>query len=122
MLTISVVIATHNRASLLRGTLQRLRSQRFEPGDEVIVVDNASTDDTSDVIRRAAEEFPVPLYGRHDAGPGKAPVLNAAIAVARGDVLALTDDDVLVSHDWIATIRHLFADASLGLVAGRVDP
>jgi GT2 family glycosyltransferase len=122
MLNISVVIATHNRASLLRLTLDRLRTQAFFPGDEVIVVDNASTDPTAEVIVQAAEGFPVPLYRRHDLSPGKAPALNAAIADARGDVLALTDDDVLVAEDWIANIRRVFDDPSVALVGGRVDP
>lgn len=122
MLSVSVVIATHNRASLLRSTLERLRCQQFEPGDEVIVVDNASTDDTADVIQRAANEFRVPLRRIRDLSPGKAPALNAAIAAAQGDVLALTDDDVLVGEDWIAIIRRLFEDRSLALVGGRVDP
>jgi len=122
MLSISVVIATHNRAQLLRGTLDRLRTQAFAPGDEVIVVDNASTDATADVINAAAEGFPVPLHRRHDLSPGKAPALNAAILFARGDVLALTDDDVLVADDWIAIMRRLFEDPSVALVGGRVDP
>jgi glucosyl-dolichyl phosphate glucuronosyltransferase len=122
MISISVVIATHNRASLLRATLDRLGTQAFAPGDEVIVVDNASTDATAQVIAEAAERFPVPLYRRSDLSPGKAPALNAAIASACGDVLALTDDDVLVGHDWIAIIRRLFEDPSVALVGGRVDP
>lgn len=122
MLTISVVIATHNRASLLQTTLDHLRRQEYAPGDEVIVVDNASTDATSEVMARAAEGFPVPLRRRHDPSPGKAPALNAAIAGARGDILALTDDDVIVADDWIATMRRLFEDSSVALVGGRVDP
>jgi len=47
MISISVADATHNRASLLRTTLDRLRTQAFTPGDEVIIVDNASTDTTA---------------------------------------------------------------------------
>src|SRR6185437_5977924 len=49
-MTISVVIATYNRATLLAECLQYLSRQRFCPGDEVIVVDNGSTDDTPRVI------------------------------------------------------------------------
>ena len=58
---ISVVIATRNRAFLLAATLDRLRSQPFAAGDEVIVVDNGSTDETRQVISRASADFPVRL-------------------------------------------------------------
>ena len=122
MLSISVLIATHNRATLLERTLERLRVQSFQPGDEVIVVDNASTDATSEVIARMATRFPVPLRGRFDPSPGKALALNAAYPEGHGEILALTDDDVIVGEDWIETIRSLFQDPSLALVGGRVDP
>ena len=122
MLTVTVLIATHNRAALLRSTLEQLSTQRFLPGDEIIVVDNASTDETADVIARMSEHFPVPLHRRYDDASGKASALNAATRFAHGDVLALTDDDVLVSENWIEIIRNLFADPLISLVGGRVDP
>jgi len=49
-MTISVVIATFNRAGLLRDCLEHLARQRFEDGDEIIVADNGSTDDTAGVV------------------------------------------------------------------------
>jgi GT2 family glycosyltransferase len=122
MLSITVVIATHNRAGLLEATLRQLGRQQFEPGDEVIVVDNASTDATSTVLAKAATEFPVPLHHRRDTAAGKAPAINKAMALARGHILALTDDDVIVADDWIATIRRIFTDPAVALVGGRVDP
>ncbi len=121
-MTISVVIATHNRATLLNTALERLRGQEFQPGDEVVVVDNASTDRTADVITRAAEVFPVRLRGVYEKTPGKTSALNRGLAAAGGDILALTDDDVRVGDDWIATIRSLFSDPTAALVGGRVDP
>lgn len=121
-MTISVVIATHNRASLLRATLEHLRFQRYEPGDEVIVVDNASIDQTAEVVERAAARFPVRLSRLCESAEGKTPAVNAGLAAARGDVLALTDDDVLVGMNWIRDIRQAFAGSSFDLVGGRVDP
>ena len=120
--TISVVITTFNRAALLEQTLRTMRDQAFEASDEVIVVDNASTDRTSEVIETAARDFPVPLRHLREREPGKTPALNTGIVAARGDVLALTDDDVLVAEDWLTTIRGLFSDPSLDLAGGRVDP
>jgi GT2 family glycosyltransferase len=122
MPTISVVIATYNRAALLRATLDRLREQDYLPGDEVIVVDNGSTDATGAVIAQAAATFPVPLIGLVERAPGKSRALNAALPIAHGAILALTDDDVLVAPDWIATIRTIFSESPVALVGGRVDP
>jgi GT2 family glycosyltransferase len=119
---ISVIVASYNRAALLRDCLQQLSGQQYEPGDEVIVVDNASTDETPAVIGAAAATFPVPLRAIRETTPGKTAALNAGIAVAGGDVLALTDDDVLVDASWIATIRELFRDPEPALLGGRVEP
>lgn len=119
---ISIVVATYNRARLLRDCLDQLRRQSYEPGDEVIVVDNASTDNTAAVIAAAADGFPVPLRYLRETTPGKTPAMNAGIAAAHGDVLALTDDDIVVADDWLATARRLFSDATLSLAGGRVEP
>lgn len=121
-MTISVVLVTRDRAALLSDTLDQLARQRFEGGDEVIVMDNGSTDGTADRINSATSRFRVPLRRMYYATPGKTAALNAALAGARGDILALTDDDVLVANDWIETIRRLFSELSLDLVGGRVDP
>ena len=122
MHTISVVIATYNRATLLKATLERLCRQPFAPGDEVIVIDNGSTDGTADVIARASAGAAFPLHGIRETTPGKTPALNAGLAIARGDILALTDDDVLVADDWIPLVRRIFEDPDVALVGGRVDP
>jgi GT2 family glycosyltransferase len=119
---ISVVIATFNRAPSLRTSLEQLRMQRYESGDEVVVVDNGSVDETPKVIASVAADFPVPLRHLREPTPGKTPALIAGLATARGDVLALTDDDVMVGTDWIATVRRIFSDPSIALVGGRVDP
>jgi GT2 family glycosyltransferase len=121
-MTISVVIATCNRERLLSECLEHLARQAFEPGDEVIVVDNRSTDRTGDVIDRHARRFPVPLRHLYEGQPGKSRALARALAVARGGVLAFTDDDVNVGPSWIAQVRRAMADDAIALVGGPVAP
>ena len=98
---ISVIIATRDRAPLLKGTLDALRNQ-VSPGCpvEVLVVDNGSIDDTRAVVEAAHRESTIPVIYLSESRPGKSHALNAAVAHARGDLLAFTDDDVLPSRSW----------------------
>lgn len=121
-MTISVVIATFNRAVLLDECLQHLAHQRFAPGDEVIVVDNGSTDATEQVLGHRATTFPVPLRRIVEHHPGKSHALTAGLAVASGDIIALTDDDVNVSSGWLGAMRAAFTDPQVALVGGPVAP
>jgi GT2 family glycosyltransferase len=119
---ISVIIATYNRAALLDDCLTHLARQRFDAGDELIVVDNGSTDETPAVIARHRRRFGVALLHLNEARPGKSHALAKALAAASGDVLAFTDDDVNVEDDWIDAIRTAMRDANVALVGGPVAP
>jgi len=118
----SVVITTYNRAALLDECLAHMSRQRFLASDEVIVVDNDSRDHTRDVVAAWTARFPVPLRYVHEAASGKSRALTSGIARATGDILALTDDDVNVDSDWLATIRAAMSDDSVALLGGRVQP
>lgn len=120
--TVTVLIATYNRAAHLLECLQALAIQRFEPGDQVVIVDNASTDDTRAVVHQAAAWFPIALRYLFEPAPGKSHALALGLRWSTGDVIALTDDDVLVGADWMERIRTAMSDATIALVAGRVEP
>jgi GT2 family glycosyltransferase len=121
-MTISVIIATFNRARLLSECLDHLRRQHFEPGDEVIIVDNGSTDETPETIERERTAFPVPLRYLQEKMPGKSRAVARAAATATGDVFAFTDDDVDVEEGWVEAIRSAMSDPGVGLVGGPVAP
>lgn len=101
-LAATVLIATYNRAALLDRTLDSLRRLRLRDRRwEVIVVDNNSTDATRGIVERHARDFPVPLCYLLEARQGRSSALNAGIAAARGAVIAMTDDDVIVDEGWL---------------------
>jgi glucosyl-dolichyl phosphate glucuronosyltransferase len=119
---VSVIIATYTRARLLDECLQHLSAQPFDAGDEVIVVDNASVDETAAVVTRRQATFPTALHLLHEPIPGKSHALARALRVATGDVLAFLDDDVIVASEWLDVVRDTMRDRSVGLIGGRVVP
>lgn len=122
MPTVSVIVTTFNRGALLDRCLTHLARQRFRAGDEVIVADNGSTDDTAVVVTRHASRFPVPLTRLMEPTPGKSHALNAAARIANGEIVALTDDDVAVGTGWLSALRAAFGDFSIAITGGAVEP
>ena len=114
---ISVAVCTRDRPDDLRDCLNAIKRQVFPP-HEVIVVDNASSSDQTRLL--VQRDFPSIRYV-HEPRPGLDWARNRAIAEASGEVLAFTDDDVLVDGRWTAAIAAAFAerpeiDALTGLV------
>ena len=121
---VSVVIATRNRQALLARTLDALEAQSY-PHDrfEVIVADNGSTDGTAATVRAAgARPSAASIRYLHVAQPGKSHAVNAALALVRGDLIALTDDDVLADRNWLDRMAHSFGDTGADFIAGRILP
>jgi GT2 family glycosyltransferase len=119
---VSIIIATYNRSGLLDECLDHLGRQRFLPGDEVIVVDNGSTDGTAAVVAAHQKRWTAPLRLFHESVPGKSRAIARAAAVANGQIFALTDDDVNVADDWLDVLRGALADPAVGLAGGPVKP
>jgi len=122
---ISVAIPTYNRAGFLRQTLEGLMRQRHVPGEfEVLVIDNNSKDDTAAVVASFADRSPAPRYIL-ETHQGLDHARNRAIAEARGDILVLGDDDILMEPDWLAALTAPLVGRSasrIGAVGGEVVP
>ena len=86
--TVTVVIPTYNRKGLLPRALTSVARQT-RPPDEVIVVDDGSTDDTEGLVRR---EFPDVRYLQQE-NRGVAAARNRGIREAKGEWLAFLDSD-----------------------------
>jgi glycosyltransferase involved in cell wall biosynthesis len=112
MAVISVVIPALNDAVMLAECLKTLRAQTRLP-DEIIVVDNGSTDDTAEVAARAgARVVPEPRHGISAA-------TAAGFAAARGTVIARLDADSRPRPDWVAKVEARFeSDPDLSAVTG----
>jgi glycosyltransferase involved in cell wall biosynthesis len=119
---VSIVIATRNRAALLTRTLAALAAQRWPAARfEIIVADNGSADDTAAAVEAAAHGDVCVRY-LYVPRPGKSHAVNAALALARGDLIAFTDDDVQPEAGWIETLARATEETGADFVAGRIRP
>lgn len=111
---VSVVITTKNRKSELRRALVSCRTQTQE--HEVIVVDDASDDGTSEMV---AQEFPEVRLVRSEVSAGYIVQRNLAARIATGDILFSIDDDAEFSDPRVIekTLDDLSEDPSAGAVA-----
>jgi hypothetical protein len=117
-LRMSVCVCTRNRADLLAALLESLVAQTRAP-DEVLIVDNASTDDTPGVAARFASRLPLRHLVEH--GDTIARVRNRALREARGEIVCFTDDDCVLHPGWLHFIEESFLlDDDVGIVGGRV--
>lgn len=117
MTTVAVVVPTWNGASWLPGCLAALAGQT-RACDELIVVDNGSTDGSADL---AAELAPHARVIRLGHNTGFAFAANRGVEAATADAVALVNTDVELAPDWLArTAAALEADAGVAAVACKM--
>lgn len=114
--TVSVVICTRDRPAELTRCLSSFDAQSHQP-DEIIVVDNASVDDRT---RLAAEAAGV-KYVREDR-PGLDIARNTGALEATSNIIAYTDDDVILHPDWLKNLIAAFNSPAIDAVTGLVLP
>ena len=117
---ISVIICTFNRCEMLALTLESFT--RIETGSdftwELIVVDNNSTDATKGVVSEFNTRLPIRYVFESKQGLSRA--RNCGIAQAQGDIIVFTDDDIIVTNDWLNEITNaLKAFSHVDLLFGR---
>lgn len=97
---LTVVICTHNRAAYLPACLDSLLRQDL-PREryEIIVVDNASTDNTAEICRAYENRGVRRIF---DSVPGLSRARNTGWRAARGELIAFLDDDAIACEGWLS--------------------
>lgn len=127
---ITIVIGSYNRADMLAETLQSLTSldTRLPSGErftyEVVAIDNASTDNTQEVIARFAQPehrgSAEQVRGYYEIEPGVTHARNRGLAEAAGDWIAFHDDDQRAHPQWLVQLQALAARRAVKVVGGAV--
>lgn len=118
---VSMSICTRNRARHLRNTLRSVNRLSIPEhlAPELIVVDNGSTDATSEVLGSPpVENMPVRRIVEPETGVALA--RNTALREASGQILLWLDDDIRVPSDWLASMTQPILEDRADAVAGKV--
>ena len=89
--TVSVVIPTYNRGRLIQRAIESVQAQTYPAITEIIIVDDGSTDNTEEMVRKVRDRRVryVKLEGNHGAGYAR----NRGAEISTGDYLAYCDSD-----------------------------
>jgi len=114
-LTVSIVVPVYNGAGTIATCLESLLHQNYPTeAYEIIVVENNSTDNTTQVVQK----YPVRLFHSHEYGP--APARNLGLAKSEAEVVAFTDADCVADPNWLRELIKLYEVPDTGGVGGAI--
>lgn len=115
---VSVLIAAYNEEKVIGKTIHSIMKSRY-PQFELIIVDDGSKDQTSNIVEAECNKYPNIRLFRKENG-GKASALNLGIQNASAEIIVTLDADTVITEDTISMIIRHFIDPSVGAVAGNV--
>ncbi len=114
---VSVVVCTYNGAGRIKSLLDSLKKQTYK-NLEIIIVDDGSTDGTSDIVKK----YPFKLI-KHKGNRGLADSRNTGVKNSKGDIIVFTDDDCVADKNWINEIANCYKKSpEVNAVGGRIEP
>ena len=122
-ITVSAIICTHNGARVLEKAISSLRNQDYPDNlYEIIVVDNASTDETPDVVAKVNRSGGKQVRYVEEPRLGLSHARNAGVRAAESDLVAFIDDDALADEGWLSGLVRVYAEHDAACVGGKVVP
>lgn len=117
---ISVNVCTYNRAEMLRGALESLICQKTDGkfSYEIVVVDNASKDDTKAVVEQVSKNSRIPIRYIIEENKGVAQARNRGVKESQGAWIALFDDDQLAESDWLYELYDMASETGVNCIGG----
>lgn len=121
--SVSIIVPVYNDISRVGGCIDNLMVLSYPPTDfEVIIVDNGSTDGTYDLLSSRLKKEALPAVRLVKCPiPGSYAARNEGLKFARGQFIAFTDSDCLVSPDWLSSLKKAWACQNGDvIIAGKV--
>jgi len=121
---LSVVMCTFNRCNRLEDVIGSVccQNKSFNFAYELIVVDNNSKDDTASVVQSCIKKFGNHIVLVYEKKRGLSNARNKGVNVARGEIIAFIDDDVVLDKDWMLNLIKAFKLSDCDAIGGRILP
>jgi len=117
-LTVSIIVVNYNSGTKLSRCLKSVNQTKLVAETEVIVVDNASTDGSADIVDK---KFPGITLIRNHKNLGYGAGNNIGAAHAKGKYLAFLNPDTVIQSDWlISLVATLESNTRIGLVTSKI--
>jgi len=112
----SIVIVSYNNVELTKQCIESIVARTTYPNYEIIIVDNASSDGTDDMLHEMQNQHAMMKVIINNSNRGFAAANNQGIVLAEGEYIVLLNNDTVVTDDWLeAMLRHL-QNENIGMV------
>ena len=116
---VSIIVPTYKRTQFLRDTVVSLRQQTLAEGFEILVVDNAPSDELREYVQSLVEANSPPIRYIPEPRTGLHYARHAGTHAAHGEILVYVDDDVLTPPGWLEAICEPYSDPKVACVGGK---
>lgn len=119
---ITLIATVLNEGDNIHHVMNSIKAQTRQP-DEIVIVDGGSTDNTVSIMQSYTDQLPLRIFVEPDSNISQG--RNRALKEAQGDIIAVTDAGVRLTHTWLETITQPMLDnPDLEVVAGffQADP
>jgi GT2 family glycosyltransferase len=120
MISSTIIVCTHNRETIVARAVEAALHQAAAVGGDVIVVNNASTDGTAEVLEALRARSAGRLEVLLEPIVGLSAARNRGLEQARGEVAVFLDDDAVPRPGWLAALLAPFTRASVACTGGRI--
>jgi GT2 family glycosyltransferase len=115
--TVSIILVTYNSAQHLPTCVAALRSLRYDPPPQIIIVDNASEDNSVTIAKQLLPEALL-LPQPHNLGFGGG--VNLGVAASNGECIALLNPDTRVSVNWLTPLIEALEAPECGIAGSKI--
>ncbi|MEM4662842.1 MAG: glycosyltransferase family 2 protein, partial [Candidatus Diapherotrites archaeon] len=114
---VSIIVATYNRANILRKTLNAMLKLKYPSKYEIIVINDGSTDNTREMLNKEFLGNDKITIINFEKNQGVCKARNAGIKIAKHEIIVTMDDDCIPDKNWLKDLVSGFSDPKVAVVS-----